>query len=149
MKRLFVFSALCLLVGCTDPASTNRSLTDLQDKLDQLQTQQDKFLSAYVEERGQTFNANLYWLADYDRDGTTVAYMYSARPIQTGEYIYIGDDAWRVEIVGIAAEEKPQKNDKPLPGKLYSVTNIKLAVKFQGKARKTPSPPVSASPTPQ
>ena len=36
---LFVFAALCLFVGCTDPASTNRSLIELKNKLDQLETQ--------------------------------------------------------------------------------------------------------------
>ena len=151
---LFVFSALCLSAGCTDPTSTNRSLTALQNKLDQLETQisarnaaEDNILLAFSQEHDANRFANLYLLSDYERD-QTVAYVYSTRPIQTGEHIVIGDDIWRVEAVKLNTEEKPPEKDKPRPGKLYSPANIQLVVKFQGKVRKTPIPPVSASPTP-
>jgi hypothetical protein len=145
---LFVFAALCLSAGCTDPTSTNRSLTELQNKLDQLETQ----VSALIDAQDNDANrfANIYKLSDSDRDLTTVAHVYSTRPIQTGEYIFIGDDVWRVEMVKIATEEKPPEKDKPSasPIKVYSPAHIQLIVKFQGKARTTPTPPVSASPTP-
>jgi hypothetical protein len=151
---LFVFSALCLSAGCTDPTSTNRSLTELQNKLDQLQTQistrnaaEDKILLAFGQEHDADRFANFYVLSDYERD-QTVAYVYSTRPIQTGELVFIGDDIWRVDAVKIATREKPPEKDKPSPDKLYSPGNIQLVVKFQGKARKPAIPPVSASPTP-
>jgi hypothetical protein len=112
---LFVFSALCLSTGCTDPTSTNRSLTALQNKLDQLETQisarnaaEDNILLAFSQRHDANRLANLYVLSDYERN-QTVAYVYSTRPIQTGEYIFTGDDIWRVEAVKIATKEKPQK----------------------------------------
>jgi outer membrane murein-binding lipoprotein Lpp len=110
---LFVLLALCLSAGCTDPTSTNRSLTELQNKLDQLETQVSALIDA--QDNDAKHFANFYKLSDSDRDLTTVAYVYSTRSIQTGEYIFTGDDVWRVEMVKIATEEKPRKKTNLVP----------------------------------
>jgi hypothetical protein len=155
MKHLFVFSALYLLVGCTDPASTNRSLTELKNKLDALHTQisaandlEEKFMTKLAEQHDANRFANFYWIWDSDRK-QTIAYAYSTRPIQKGEHILLGDDMWRVEEVMSDTKEKPPEKDKPSPQKLYSIARINLAVKFLGKGSTTPIPPESPSPTPR
>jgi hypothetical protein len=148
---LFGFLALCLLVGCTDPTATNRSLTELQQKLNQLETQISARNAVQDEEFLATSYAYLYFLNDLDRDQTTIAHVYSKRSIQTGEIIFVNDDVWRVEAVKIFTEEKPPEKAEPStsPTKNHLISAIQLLVKFQAKARKPAIPPVSASPTPR
>jgi hypothetical protein len=133
--------SLFLLVGFFWLAACDNRETELQNRLDKLQKQVADLSEAQTRRVGDSDLGRLYVLADMERKGQSIGWLYSARTINTGEVSRVGDDLWNVRAVQAFTDLKAPV--APIPkakegGPFYELRYTVLLVQFAGKAQTVP-----------